>query len=221
MALVPLRRDSSEARSSVAEAEVARDGTAAGEAGSAGQASTARMARNTSLGAAARVISRPCCRITSFPRGRLAPHSSSCKSGTAAPESEKRSRGRRVDPVEPVVTCGPANWRAGRAHHPQSFRRDEDTWLGGTQVALWSHMRRKAVGCVMLAIVWLVSGSPVGAAPVEVRFIEGVTHGFLVLRSTTGQLVAHGDLLQITHPDRVESRMVFRFRDGSVYDERV
>ena len=29
--------------------------------------------------------------------------------------------------------------------------------------------------------------SPVGAAPVEVRFLEGVSHGFLILRSTTGQ----------------------------------
>lgn len=78
---------------------------------------------------------------------------------------------------------------------------------------------------MMLAVfVWLVAFSyclPVEAAPVEVRFIEGVTRGFLVLRSTTGQLVAHGELLQTAHPDRVDSRMTFRFKDGSLYDERV
>ena len=78
-----------------------------------------------------------------------------------------------------------------------------------------------AIGCMTLALLCLALGSPVGAAPIEVRFIEGVTHGFLVLRSTTGQTVAQGDLLQITHRDHVESRMVFRFKDGSRYDERV
>jgi hypothetical protein len=63
--------------------------------------------------------------------------------------------------------------------------------------------------------------STVESAPVEVRFLEGLTHGFLVLRSTAGQIVAHGDLLQRAHPDRVEARMVFRFKDSSLYDERV
>lgn len=62
---------------------------------------------------------------------------------------------------------------------------------------------------------------PARAAPVEVRFLEGVTRGFLVLRSTTGQMVAHGALLQTAHPDRVDSRMTFRFKDGSLYDETV
>jgi len=67
----------------------------------------------------------------------------------------------------------------------------------------------------------LLSPSLAGAAPVEVRFLEGVTRGFLVLRSTTGQTVAQGDLIQTAHPDRVDSQMVFRFKDGSLYDERV
>jgi len=67
----------------------------------------------------------------------------------------------------------------------------------------------------------LLAPSRAGAAPVEVRFLEGVTRGFLVLRSTTGQIMAQGDLIQTAHPDRVESRMVFRFKDGSFYEERV
>lgn len=71
----------------------------------------------------------------------------------------------------------------------------------------------------LLAVVMVVS--PVWAAPVEVRFLEGVTRGFLVLRSTAGQIVAHGELLQTARPDRVDSRMTFRFKDGSLYDEKV
>jgi hypothetical protein len=75
---------------------------------------------------------------------------------------------------------------------------------------------------VVLALLVAVIGvSPGWAAPVEVRFLEGVTRGFLVLRSTTGQIVAHGELLQTAHSDRVDSRMTFRFKDGSRYDEKV
>ena len=79
------------------------------------------------------------------------------------------------------------------------------------------------VRAVLAAISCLVQLAPslAGAAPVEVRFLEGVTRGFLVLRSTTGQTVGQGDLIQTAHPDRVESQMVFRFKDGSLYDERV
>jgi len=73
---------------------------------------------------------------------------------------------------------------------------------------------------VIVALI-LLAPSSAGAAPVEARFLEAITRGFLVLRSTTGQVVAQGDLIQTAHPDRVESQMVFRFKDGSLYDERV
>jgi hypothetical protein len=60
------------------------------------------------------------------------------------------------------------------------------------------------------------------AAPVPVRFAEGVTHGFLTLRSAPDNtLVASGELLQVARDGQVESRMVFRFPDGSVWDENV
>jgi hypothetical protein len=74
---------------------------------------------------------------------------------------------------------------------------------------------------VTISCLALLAPSPAGAAPVDVRFLEGVTRGFLVLRSTTGQTLAQGDLIQTAHPNRVDSQMVFRFKDGSLYDERV
>jgi len=74
---------------------------------------------------------------------------------------------------------------------------------------------------VAMSCLAQLAPSRAGAAPVEVRFLEGVTRGFLVLRSPTGQTVAQGDLIQTAHPDRVDSQMVFRFKDGSLYDERV
>lgn len=59
------------------------------------------------------------------------------------------------------------------------------------------------------------------AEPVTVRFTEGVTRGFPTLRTLSGAKLAQGDLVQVARADRVESRLVFRFTDGSVHDETV
>lgn len=61
----------------------------------------------------------------------------------------------------------------------------------------------------------------VGAAPIPVRFAEGEAHGFLALRSVDGDLLATGDLYQIARGGEVDKRMVFRFKDGSVFEESV
>jgi hypothetical protein len=49
--------------------------------------------------------------------------------------------------------------------------------------------------------------------------MEGTVHGFLALRSTEGRMLAVGDLFQVVRRDRVTSRLLFRFKDGSVDDE--
>ena len=58
-----------------------------------------------------------------------------------------------------------------------------------------------------------------GAEVVAVRHPEGLVHGFLALRTLTGETIADGDLIQTSKDGRVTSRLVFRFRDGSVHDE--
>jgi len=80
---------------------------------------------------------------------------------------------------------------------------------------------RAATLCLLTLVTVLLRLGPASAALVSVRFVEGVTHGFLVLRSVNGGLIASGDLLQVYRGGQVESRMVFRFKDGSVFDERV
>lgn len=57
------------------------------------------------------------------------------------------------------------------------------------------------------------------AAPIPVRYVEGVEHGFLSLSTEDGKIVAVGDLLQRVHGDRVTSHLTFRFKDGSIDDE--
>jgi hypothetical protein len=59
------------------------------------------------------------------------------------------------------------------------------------------------------------------SAGVSVRYAEGVVHGFLELRTESGTLLAHGDLLQIARGEEVESRMLFHFADSSFFDETV
>jgi hypothetical protein len=82
-------------------------------------------------------------------------------------------------------------------------------------------LRAATIGPLLLAAV-LLSPRPLAADPIPVRFIEGAMHGFLVLRTFDGALLASGDLLQVSRGDgEVESRMVFRFADGSLFDETV
>ena len=66
--------------------------------------------------------------------------------------------------------------------------------------------------------VWLCAAST-AAEPMRVRHVEGLVHGFLVLRTTDGKTVADGDLIQNATGSRVTSRLVFRFKDGSIRDE--
>jgi hypothetical protein len=57
------------------------------------------------------------------------------------------------------------------------------------------------------------------ADPVTVRLKEGLLHGFLVMRTADGDVIAGGDLTQTSMGDRVTDRLVFHFKDGSVQDE--
>lgn len=70
-----------------------------------------------------------------------------------------------------------------------------------------------------LLIAAFLVAAPLQAEPVPVRFAEGLVHGFLVLRTLDGATIATGDLLQTARGDRVSSRLVFHFKDGSIHDE--
>jgi len=74
---------------------------------------------------------------------------------------------------------------------------------------------------VTLAVVALLLPSASSAEPVVVRHPEGLEHGFLSLRSPEGDMLAVGDLIQGVRGDRVTSRVVFHFKDGSINDETV
>src|SRR5262249_60298285 len=68
-------------------------------------------------------------------------------------------------------------------------------------------------------VLWL--SATAWSEPVAVRFPEGVTRAFPAVRSLEGKTLAFGDFVQIAREDRVQSRLLFRFKDGSIHDETV
>jgi hypothetical protein len=80
-------------------------------------------------------------------------------------------------------------------------------------------MKSARVAVVSAVALVLCRPGSASAEPVPVRHVEGLVHGFLVLRSPQGAILASGDLIQTARGNRVTSRLVFRFKDGSLHDE--
>lgn len=83
--------------------------------------------------------------------------------------------------------------------------------------------RRMILGLLglFLAVTAQQPGRQDESEAVPVRYAEGTVHGFLELETATGELLAHGDLLQVAKDRAIESRMVFHFSDESVFEELV
>lgn len=76
--------------------------------------------------------------------------------------------------------------------------------------------------CRLLPVLFLIV--PWGyaqAAPVEVRFTEGMVRGFLELNDSSGNRIASGDFLQLPKEGGIKCRIVLYFKDGSLHDETV
>ncbi len=84
-------------------------------------------------------------------------------------------------------------------------------------------MCQKARSCNIVRILISAALAPALAlpAPVAVRHIEGLIHGFLVLSAIDGPPLAQGDLVQFAASGRVTNHLVFHFKDGSIHDETV
>jgi hypothetical protein len=78
----------------------------------------------------------------------------------------------------------------------------------------WFHLLVTVLACAAPFEPILLS-----ANQVPVRLTEGLMHGFLALRSLDGKRLADGEITQVAEGDRVTSRLIFRFKDDSVYDD--
>ena len=81
--------------------------------------------------------------------------------------------------------------------------------------------RKKSVSFLAISIIGAILCASSYATPVAVKFREGVIHSFVIVSSMDGQTIGHGELTQVPKGrDLVERRLIFRFKDGSVHDER-
>lgn len=78
-------------------------------------------------------------------------------------------------------------------------------------------MRYQSLGVLLICACILPSAA--WAAQVPVHFKEGLLRGFLALGTLEGEHLADGDMLQTVQGDRVTSRLIYHFKDGSLEDE--
>lgn len=78
----------------------------------------------------------------------------------------------------------------------------------------------RIVNCSLkfLALAVLL-GVSAGAEPIKVLHRQGEAHGFVAVKNQQGVRLGTGDMTQTVRGDRVTSRLVLRFRDGSVDEE--
>lgn len=92
--------------------------------------------------------------------------------------------------------------------------------LGALKTSVRLYAVAPAVAVIMT--ITAVVCQPAEAARIAVRFPEGVAHGFLLVRSSAGEIIGQGEMTQVVKEgDLVESHLVFTFKDGSLHDERV
>ena len=81
--------------------------------------------------------------------------------------------------------------------------------------------RIHAIGMWLAAATMVLAFFPFRACAetIPVQYPEGASRGFLVLRNLTGKALASGEESQIVKGGRVITRLIFRFKDGSIDDE--
>lgn len=82
-------------------------------------------------------------------------------------------------------------------------------------------MIRGVRGPCLTALVGVAAMLPCARAEmVKVKYVEGTQKGYLALRTEDGKRIGTGELSQVVEGDRVQIRLVYRFLDGSIDDER-
>jgi len=82
------------------------------------------------------------------------------------------------------------------------------------------HIFRSKLSFLIAIWIVIIQASGLTAEQIPVRHIEGVTLGFLVLRTPDGEALAYGDWKQVVKPDGlVVGDLQFQFKDGSFYEE--
>ena len=72
---------------------------------------------------------------------------------------------------------------------------------------------------ILLACVAMLQPNALFAEMIPVRHTEGLIHGFLLVLTLEGKALADGQMTQDARGDRVTNHLIFRFKDGSIYED--
>ena len=78
-------------------------------------------------------------------------------------------------------------------------------------------MRRQFLPALLLACC--CSSVFLSSSTVQVKYKEGVTHGFLVMTTLDGTAIAVGDSTEVVHGNDVTNHLTHHFKDGSLQQE--
>ncbi len=78
---------------------------------------------------------------------------------------------------------------------------------------------RSRLIAILLACVAVLQPNALFAEMIPVRHTEGLIHGFLLVLTFEGKALADGQMTQDAQGDRVTNHLIFRFKDGSIYDD--
>ncbi|WP_241654871.1 hypothetical protein [Granulicella sibirica] len=80
-------------------------------------------------------------------------------------------------------------------------------------------MRFTTIALGLISILSCVYVATLSGEPIQVRYGQGSSHGFLALKTLDGVTIATGDSTQVVSRGRVTSRLIFHFKDGSVDED--
>jgi hypothetical protein len=97
-----------------------------------------------------------------------------------------------------------------------------DAWTEAVRQACHTAQRsgaRSRLIAILLACVAMLQPNALVAEMIPVRHTEGLIHGFLLVLTLEGKALADGQMTQDARGDRVTNHLIFRFKDGSIYED--
>ena len=109
--------------------------------------------------------------------------------------------------IEAVDACTEAVGQACRAA------------LMGLRTELQRSGTRSRLIAILFACATMLQPNALFADMIPVRHTEGLIHGFLLVLTFEGKALADGQMTQDAQGDRVTNHLIFRFKDGSIYED--
>jgi len=118
--------------------------------------------------------------------------------------------------IEAIDACKEG---VGQAYRAPLIDHGTDYVRHGLRIELRRSGARSRLIAILLACAAMLQPNTLLADTIPVRHTEGLMHGFLVLRTLEGKAIADGQMTQDARGDRVTAHLIFRFKDGSMYED--